>query len=147
MIFFDEYMNIMPDGNIRARVLVVEDNFSLGNLVAHALGKIGHSCALESSLSGALALLGVEHFDLILLDNDLPDGRGVDSLPEIARGQSALIVLMTGAPSAGLKERALDRGFFEFIAKPLSMERIVALAETAARPLSVRAMPQTEACP
>ncbi|MCR4294224.1 MAG: response regulator [Elusimicrobia bacterium] len=128
-------------------MLVVDDNLSLGNLVAHALGRIGHSCALESSVAGARTRLAAEPFDLILLENDLPDGKGVDLLSDAARGQSALIVLMSGAPSARLQERALELGAFEFMERPLSMERVAALASTAARPVAVESSARKEACP
>jgi DNA-binding NtrC family response regulator len=129
-------MNIIPNKNIVARVLVVDDNLTLGNLVARALGRIGHSCVLESSMAGARERLGAERFDLILIENDLPDGKGVDLLSEAAHGQSALIVLMSVAPTARLQERSYDLGAFEFMEKPLSMDRVAAFAATAARPLS-----------
>jgi DNA-binding response OmpR family regulator len=140
-------MNITPNKNIVARLLIVDDNLSLGNLIAHALGRLGHACVLESSMAGARARLGEARFDLILLDNDLPDGNGVDLLSEAARGQTALVVLMSGAPNARLEERALDLGAFEFMAKPLSMERLAALAEISARPISVKTSPGREVCP
>lgn len=131
-------MNIVPNKHIQARILVVDDNLALGNLIAHALAQLGHFCVLEQSLSGARTRLGSELFDMILLDNDLPDGKGEDFLSEVARGQSALVVLMSWEASVELEDRSRGLGAFAFLAKPLSINRVAALAEIAARSLSER---------
>ncbi len=113
------------------RLLLVEDN-PVNLLVAQKLlAALGFNC--ETAANGDLALkrMQMEHFDLILMDCQMPvlDGyaatrRWRELEAQRADGVRLPIVAMTANAMAGDRQRCLDAGLDDYLAKPVSREQL-----------------------
>jgi DNA-binding NtrC family response regulator len=99
-------------------VLIVDDDNDLCNILEIILKRL---CPVhvEHDLRSAEFYLIQKKPDIILLDNNLPDGLGVSYIKHILQMYpDAKIVLMTADASFGLMERAIHEGAIKFVAKP-----------------------------
>jgi two-component system response regulator PilR (NtrC family) len=108
----------MPD----ARVLIVDDEPDLVELVALTLNRMGLRSASAGSLRDAQRLLLTETFDLVLCDMRLPDGNGLDLLEWLqARRPGLPCAVITAHGNVETAVRALKQGAFDFLSKPLDL--------------------------
>lgn len=102
-----------------ARVLVVDDEGSIRQAMKRQLEGDGYSVTVAGSVKeGRSALQQV--FDVVVLDVDLPDGKGFE-LVDVLRAHSGAptsVVMMTGNPNQGVLDRSLHQGILEFLFKP-----------------------------
>ncbi|MDE0805857.1 MAG: EAL domain-containing protein, partial [Acidimicrobiales bacterium] len=94
-------------------------------------GYAGYQTIAVRSLSEARRMLASERVEVIsvLLDDRLPDGRGVELLREIRaspRTEMTPVIMVTGHCSAGSEVRGLEAGATDFVAKPFDPEALVA---------------------
>jgi two-component sensor histidine kinase len=82
------------------------------------------------TVAEATALLGEISFDCVLLDLNLPDGRGVDLLPELTNAAS---IVMTGQGEAMVAVDAMKRGASDFVVKQADGEHLTLLPEVLER--------------
>lgn len=113
------------------RLLLVEDN-PVNLLVAQKLlSALGFSCETAANGDIALKRMQVEHFDLILMDCQMPvlDGyaatrRWRELEAKRAEAGRLPIVAMTANAMAGDRQRCLDAGMDDYLAKPVSREQL-----------------------
>lgn len=110
----------MSDGRIH--VLLVEDSDLDARLVADRVAMAEGGDAIEFSRARtrteALNTLDAQQFDCILLDLNLPDGRGVENVERVAAAANqATIVVMTGLSDESTAIAALKLGAQEYVAK------------------------------
>lgn len=110
----------------RKKVLIVEDEGDMCLLMNIILNDEQMELEHVKSLSGAAAYLQQEKPDIVLLDNKLPDGFGVDFLSVIKKvSPSSRIIMVTGFdPSAG--DVAIENGADEFLTKPFTRDQLKA---------------------
>ena len=114
------------------KLLVIEDELSLQEIMAATLRKDGYVVETASTYAAAVEKLGTYSYDCILLDITLPDGNGLDLLEDMKRKGSRVNVIITSArDSIDDKIRGLELGADDYLAKPFH------LAELAARIRSV----------
>ena len=109
------------------RLLIVEDNARLAELLATGLRRAGWSSDRVGSLDEAQAACRTTGYDAILLDRGLPDGDGMELVRELRRRESMPIVLVLTARGA-LAERVegLEIGADDYLVKPVALEELVA---------------------
>ncbi|MEO6079090.1 MAG: sigma-54 dependent transcriptional regulator [Steroidobacteraceae bacterium] len=108
----------MPD----ARVLIVDDEPDLVELVALTLSRMGLHPASAATLRDAQRLLLSESFDLVLCDMRLPDGDGLDLLDWLQNRRPGLpCAVITAHGNVETAVRALKKGAFDFLSKPLDL--------------------------
>ena len=122
------------------RILVTEDDKVLATTLAAGLRREG--MAVDVALDGDAALehLGVNRYDVVVLDRDLPGVHGDDVCRTLAEGRSPTRVLMlTAARSVRERVEGLGLGADDYLPKPFDfaelVARIRALARRAAAPL------------
>ncbi|HWH28188.1 MAG TPA: ATPase, T2SS/T4P/T4SS family [Mycobacteriales bacterium] len=121
------------------RLLVVDDDASIGSFVQHALhGSADVMVALTAEQG--LALVGTEEFDGILIDNGLPDLMGVELIRLLRTDPRTLttpLVLFTGDDSAEVERAARRAGADDYLCKPMEPllleERVVGLVRDGRR--------------
>jgi CheY-like chemotaxis protein len=121
-----------------ARILVVEDNPTNQRVVAGLLGKRGYQTHVVSDGRQALEALEGPAFDLILMDLQMPVLDGLEATRLIRldpRWRSLPIIGLTAHVMAGDRERCLEAGMDDYLAKPV---RPPALLEAVAKHLSER---------
>ncbi len=114
------------------RVVVVEDDASMARLLRHLLELDGYR-SVENVWSGEQALAAADRAEIILLDQQLPDGRGLDLLPELLdRANPPSVVVITAHGNESLAATALRAGADDYLTKdhtlpellPRIMERV-----------------------
>ena len=106
-----------------ATILVVDDEPSIRRAIATALA--GSTVHQAATCAEALALAKDSFPDLVLLDNQLPDGSGLDLVAKLKAIDAELpVVLLTGHGSVDLAVDALKRGCTDFLEKPFKIERL-----------------------
>jgi len=109
------------------RVLLVEDDASLGSVVQRGLVEDGHAVDWERSLAGATEAVRLNPYHLIVLDLGLPDGDGLDLCSSVRRqGNPARVLLLTARDSLGDKVRGLDAGADDYLTKPFDSPELSA---------------------
>lgn len=101
-------------------ILIVEDDPAFGELLMMHLEDLGHQVVWHPHLAGARQHLSEHIPDLILLDQQLPDGFGLDLLIEIKQPEtSPPVIMLTGASGNQLVIEAMKAGAYDFIRKPM----------------------------
>jgi len=114
------------------KVLVVDDEDDLRELLAMSLARMGLHASLAASVGEARELLAAERFALCLTDMRLPDGEGMDLVRYIAEHHRELpVAVITAFGSMDNAVAALKAGAFDYLAKPVSIEQLRALVRSA----------------
>lgn len=114
------------------RVLVVDDEADIRELVDLTLSRMGLAADCVGSVGEALACLADNDYQLCLTDMRLPDGEGLDIVRHIAEhnGQTPVAVI-TAFGSAENAVAALKAGAFDYLSKPVSLEQLRTLIKSA----------------
>jgi two-component system, NtrC family, response regulator PilR len=123
----------------RARVLVVEDEAVLQDLLVRILEAEGYAVRAADTGEEALQLLGGELFDIVLLDLNLPGVDGMHVLSVAPALQTdAQIIMMTAFGSVDTAVEAMKLGAFDYINKPFRTEELLLILDRAVRDRSAR---------
>ncbi|RMF64126.1 MAG: response regulator [Bacteroidetes bacterium] len=116
------------------RILVVEDNLVNQKVAVRHLERLGYGADVASNGQEALAALERTHYDLVLMDIQMPGMDGFEATARIREreqaGKRLPIIAMTANALEGERERCLEGGMDDYIAKPFKQE---VLAQTLAR--------------
>ena len=106
-----------------ARILIVEDEILINQLIHDGLTSAGHGC--ESALDGAqaLELLGNKKYDLIILDVMLPKMSGFEVIRHI---KDTPVIFVTAKNRLDDRLIGLDLGADDYITKPFEMPELLA---------------------
>ncbi|KAA9007821.1 response regulator transcription factor [Histidinibacterium aquaticum] len=115
-----------------AKVLILEDDRDVAELVRAALEAEGHEPTIAENCS-RLKALGLEDFDLFVLDVVLPDGSGLDIAREIRLSSDAGIVMLTGRATEIDTVLGLEIGADDYIAKPFRPRELSARVKSILR--------------
>jgi len=109
------------------RILLVEDDRVIAGAVREQAESEGHSVDLAARLDAAHDALAVAHFDLILLDLMLPDGRGVPFLCSLrAKGDTTPVIIMTALDQVSDRIEGLNAGADDYLVKPFDLSELSA---------------------
>jgi Response regulators consisting of a CheY-like receiver domain and a winged-helix DNA-binding domain len=108
------------------RVLYVEDNIDMTEMIPHLLGKSYRFTAVET-YADALLTAKREHFNLYLIDHLLPDGTGIDLCREIRTfDRDTPIIFCSGFADDAHERMAFDAGANNFLQKPFDTDQLLA---------------------
>lgn len=112
-------------------VLVVEDNLTNQTLVREQLDVLGYTVDVVGDAASALGAISQSHYDVILMDCELPDMNGYTATAEIRRREGnrapLKIIALTAHVTDDQRKRCLDAGMDGYLRKPASLQ---ILAET-----------------
>ena len=109
------------------RILVVEDEPSLGRDLAAALSDAGYAADLAPDGRRADFLARTESYDAVVLDLGLPSVDGLTLLAEWrASGLSVPVLILTARGTWHEKVRGIDLGADDYVAKPFRTEEVLA---------------------
>ncbi len=109
-----------------ANVLIIDDDLLLGKMLTNRVHKMGHRADWKSTLKAGLDASLKETYDVVLLDVQMPDGNGLDILPQIRMAPSAPeVIIMTGKGDETGAEDAIHKGAWDYIPKSGSSSTIV----------------------
>jgi DNA-binding response OmpR family regulator len=109
------------------RLLLVEDNARLSDLIVAGLAKEGFAVDPVATVSDALGALATTHFALVILDLGLPDGDGL-SVVQHLRGSGAAIplLILTARQSIQDKVKGFGQGADDYLGKPFAFDELIA---------------------
>ncbi len=114
-------------------VLIVEDDASIQQSLAEALGRSGYATTAVASAQAALDA-SLAAVDLVLLDRMLPDGEGLDVLGAIRRQDPFLpVIVLTAKGEPDDRVTGLRGGADDYIVKPFGVEELLARVEAVLR--------------
>jgi two-component system response regulator PilR (NtrC family) len=116
------------------RILVVDDEADLRELLEITLLKMGLDVDCADSLSGARACLARASYALVLTDMRLPDGLGIELVREIAIAyKNTPVAVITAFGSADNAVAALKAGAFDYLSKPVGLDQLRLMVQSALR--------------
>lgn len=112
--------------------LIVEDDPAFAALVSEVVRSEGGRPTHCPTLREALAVVEQRGFDLMLLDNHLPDGRSYDFFHKITRRHAdAPVVMITGLPNLSEALSLTRNGLFDYLTKPVTADALTACLKRA----------------
>lgn len=124
------------------RVLLVEDDDVLGEAVREHVASLGHGVDWMKRLDDAREALATVAYELVLLDLNLPDGRGLDLLRELRRqGADAPVIILTAQDQIAARIEGLNSGADDYLVKPFDLSELSARIAAVARRYSGNANP------
>ncbi len=109
----------------RPRVLVVDDEKMIRDMLAEFLGMEGYDVRTAEDGVAALAELQRQEFDLVISDLKMPRMGGIALLDEVGKtAPSALTVIMTGFGTVETAIDAMKRGAYDYVLKPFKLDDV-----------------------
>lgn len=119
--------------NEEKTILLLEDETSVRTVLFRKLSKKGYRVVTSSLISEARSfILGSLKIDLAIIDLKLPDGEGLNLLPEIQKtNPHAETIVLTGYGTIELAVSASKQGAFQFVTKPFDLSSFLNLVDRA----------------
>jgi len=131
-----------PDGNPLAldpetlrtiRLFVVDDEPSILESCETVLSAEGYDVQLERRAEEALRRVRSQEFDIVLIDQNMPNVHGLDILAEVRkRNPDTLAIVMTGHATPESSVRAMQAGAWDYLPKPFTATQLLVLVGRAA---------------
>lgn len=117
---------------IKDKILVIDDEAGIQSSLKGILEDEGYIVETTDTGERGLDFLKRENFDLILLDIWLPQMSGLDVLEKIKGSEESLqIVMISGHGSIATAVKATKLGAYDFLEKPLSLEKVILTVKNA----------------
>jgi response regulator RpfG family c-di-GMP phosphodiesterase len=114
----------------RPRVLIVDDEKFIRDILADFLGMEGYIVRTAEDGTAALSELTKAHYDLIISDLKMPRMGGIELLDAIGTAApNALTVIMTGFGTVETAIDAMKRGAYDYILKPFKVEEVIRVVQ------------------
>jgi DNA-binding NtrC family response regulator len=128
----------MPEINA-ARVLVIEDDRALSEVLCDELRARGHMAVPAETVAQGLEQLKETEFDVGLVDLMLPDGSGIEILRQISEDDLPMeSIVLTGYAAVSTAIEAMKLGAYDYVTKPARMEELEMLVLKAAEKARLR---------
>lgn len=109
------------------RILVVEDETRIGDLVSAALTSEGFAVDVVGTCEAGREALAVTRYDAAILDRILPDGDGLELMRESRlRGNAVPVLFLTARDAIDDRVAGLNAGSDDYVVKPFAMRELVA---------------------
>lgn len=109
----------------QGKVLVVDDDDAIRLVISEALSREGHDVKCAASVAEQARVLEDFDPDVLVTDVILPDGNGLDVVPEILAKRPGLPVIVLSAQNTlATAVRATEQGAFEYLPKPFDLDEL-----------------------
>ncbi len=123
-------------------VLVLDDEPIVGKRLKPALAKVGCAVEVFDSPAAALARIAEKEFDVVVTDIRMDEIDGMQVLEAVNRKSlRTKVIMITGYAMMSLAREAMEKGAFDFIAKPFTPEDLREVIGRAAQALRSPAEP------
>ncbi|MCP3955411.1 MAG: sigma-54-dependent Fis family transcriptional regulator [Desulfobacterales bacterium] len=108
-----------------AKILIIDDDKGICATLSRIVTRLGHDPATANTLKSGAATAAADQVDVVFLDVNMPDGSGLELLPEITKIPSKPeVIIITGKGSADGAELAIKNGAWDYIQKPSSVKEM-----------------------
>ena len=119
--------------NNKYKILVIEDEENIANLVTTLLETNGYQVISAGSCLGGQMLFASHRPDLVILDLGLPDSDGMDFIEAVRKDSLTPIIVLSARADEKDKVKALDNGANDYVTKPFGSAELVARVRSALR--------------
>jgi DNA-binding response OmpR family regulator len=126
-----------------SKILVVDDEQAIVDMLAYNLTKAGHQPIIARDGEQALQLARVERPDLVILDLMLPGIDGLDVCRTLRKDGDLPIIMLTAKDEEVDRVVGLELGADDYVVKPFSVRELMARVKSVLR----RALPKSESTP
>jgi DNA-binding NtrC family response regulator len=106
-----------------SKILVVDDEPSMRRILKANLRMDSHVCIEASNPAEAVKLLSEEDFDVVITDQKMPGGTGLDVLRAVREGDpTTSVVFLTAVGTVELAVESMRQGAFDFLTKPFELD-------------------------
>lgn len=117
---------------VRASILVADDDRAIRTVLSQALARLGHEVKTTGTAAGLWNWVEQGEGDLVITDVVMPDENGLDLLPRIRKARPDLRVIVMSAQNTLLTAvKASERGAFEYLPKPFDLNELMATVRKA----------------
>lgn len=116
----------------RAKILIVDDEESIRNIIYRKLQAEGYSCTVASGGEEALQTASTGNFDLLLSDVKMPGISGIELLSQMMVLHPDIgVIMITAVSDAHTAVEAMKLGAFDYVTKPFDLNALTARVEKA----------------
>ncbi len=109
-----------------SKILIVDDDKMMNDALSRAIKRTGHEVMCRGSIKDGLSEVTSTPYDVVYLDVRMPDGDGLESLPEFRNAPSSPeIIIMTGYANSKGAELAIKSGAWDYVKKPSSTKEMI----------------------
>lgn len=124
------------------KILLIEDDPRLLENTQTQFMKAGFGVDVSATADEALRQVGVNEYDCIVLDINLPDGNGFEICEEIrSEGNVTPIIIMTARDAVSDRIKGLDLGADDYVLKPVDSQELIARVKALIRRSSKNPLP------
>lgn len=109
-----------------SRILIIEDNADINDLIGEALKKAGYQYTQAFSGTEGLLCASAEAFDLAVMDLMLPGMSGEELLPKLKEKQNIPVIILSAKDGLDSKLSLFDAGAEDYMTKPFEVAELVA---------------------
>ena len=101
-----------------AEILIIDDEPAIAQVLGQFVNRLGHTTVQASTLAEGLKWSQAGEFDVVFLDAGLPDGNGLNAIPDILTAPSSPeVIIFTGLGDADGAELAIRNGAWDYVEK------------------------------
>jgi DNA-binding NtrC family response regulator len=121
-----EETTAVPEKNPGSKiVLIADDDSSSRKLLGHFISKMGHNILFAEDGETCIQLINEEPVDILLLDINMPKKDGFDVMTHLSeRSIKIPVIMVTASNEIPLAVRCIKMGAYEYLTKPLDIERL-----------------------
>lgn len=108
------------------KILIIEDDNDINNLVAEALSREGYSCTQAFSGTEGLLLAKSDSFNLAVMDLMLPGMSGEELIVKLREDHKLPVIVLSAKDSLDSKITLLNSGAEDYMTKPFALEELIA---------------------
>jgi putative nucleotidyltransferase with HDIG domain len=121
----------MPDAGIRSRILIVDDEREITEILSDLL-RAEHDCEMAGSAEEALVRLRRDEFRLVISDITMPGMSGLEMIPHVKEiSPNTVVVMISGMQTVESAIEALRLGAFDYLMKPFDLRQVEAVVKRA----------------
>ena len=105
------------------KVLIVDDEVNMRRIIKANLKMDSHVCVESSSATEVTGFLSRDDFDVVITDQKMPNGTGLDVLRVVLDSDpTTSVVFLTAVGTVELAVESMRKGAFDFLTKPFDLE-------------------------
>ncbi len=117
----------MPD-KISVKVLIVDDDTNLRELLAEAVRDWGYDVYIAESCEDAIDLMADERFNIVICDLKMPGRGGLSLLERIkSRRKDVNVIIITGYATIDTAVKVIEAGAYDYLTKPFQLDELKAV--------------------
>jgi len=121
----------MPNDRIKCRILIVDDEREITEILADLLAA-DYDCSTAGSAEEALARLHANEFELVISDITMPGMSGLEMIPHVKTlSPNTVVVMISGMQTVESAIGALRLGAFDYLMKPFDLRQVEAVVKRA----------------